>query len=108
MSISVWSAGTIAGAAPWSPNTKRNAERMTPVLDKIWGPALSFSRTAHRDRAIYLGMERKNSVDARHRRYCSTTKHITWEVRHDAGDCSLVKYRRSRRHLGISRARALE
>src|ERR1700730_4916871 len=33
---------------------------------------------------------------------------ITWEVCHDAGDCSLFEYRRSRRHLGISRARALE
>jgi len=33
---------------------------------------------------------------------------ITWEVYHDTGDCSLVEYRRSRRHLGISRARALE
>src|SRR6266852_8459955 len=33
---------------------------------------------------------------------------ITWEVRHDTGDCSLFEYRRSRRHLGISRARALK
>src|SRR5713101_1968977 len=57
---------------------------------------------------LYLGLERKNSVDARHPQYRSTTKHITWEVRHDTGACSLVKYRRSRRHLGISRARAPE
>ena len=33
---------------------------------------------------------------------------ITWEVCHDTGDCSLFEHRRSRRHLGISRARALE
>src|SRR6202011_1639180 len=33
---------------------------------------------------------------------------ITWEVCHDTGDCSLFEYRRSRRRLGISRARALE
>src|SRR5258708_15884762 len=33
---------------------------------------------------------------------------ITWEVCHDTGDCSRFEYRRSRRHLGISRARALE
>jgi hypothetical protein len=57
---------------------------------------------------LYLGLERRNSDDARHPQYRSTTNHIIWEVRHDTGDCSLVEYRRSRRHLGISRARALE
>src|SRR3979490_1879953 len=56
---------------------------------------------------LYLGLERKNSDDAGHPQR-STTKHITWEVCHDTGDCSLFEYRRSRRHLGISRARALE
>jgi len=57
---------------------------------------------------LYLGLERKNSNDAGHPQYHSTTKHITWEVCHDTGDCSRFEYRRSRRHLGISRARALE
>src|SRR5258708_40366093 len=57
---------------------------------------------------LYLGLERRNSDDARHPQYRSTTKHITWEVRHDTGVCSLVEYRRSGRPLGISRARALE
>src|SRR5258708_17362484 len=55
-----------------------------------------------------LGLERRNSDDARHPLYRSTTKHITWEVRHDTGDCSLVAYRRFRRNLGVSRATALE
>src|SRR5260370_19991886 len=57
---------------------------------------------------LYLGLERRNSDDARHPQYRSTTNHIIWEVGHDTADCSLVEYRRSRRHLGISRARALE
>ena len=57
---------------------------------------------------LYLGLERNNRDDARHPQDGSTTNHITWEVRHDTGVCSLAEYRRSRRHLGISRARALE
>src|ERR1700737_4494455 len=57
---------------------------------------------------LYLGLERKDSDDGQRPQNRSTTKHITWEVRHDRGGCSLSEYRRSRRHLGISRARALE
>src|SRR5260370_5549471 len=57
---------------------------------------------------LYLGLERNNSDDSRHPLYRSTTKHIIWEVRHYTGDCSLVEYRPSLRHLGISRTRALE
>ena len=56
---------------------------------------------------LYFGLERKNSDGARHPQYRSTTKHMTWEVRHDTGVSSLVEYRRSRRHLGFSRARPL-
>src|ERR1700730_10920249 len=42
---------------------------------------------------LYLGLERRNSDDARHPQYRSTAKHMTWEVRHDTGVCSLVEYR---------------
>ena len=39
---------------------------------------------------LYLGLERNNSDDACHPLYRSTTKHITWEVRHDTGDALSV------------------
>jgi hypothetical protein len=47
-------------------------------------------------RTTHWNLERKNSDDARHPLYRSTTKHITWEVRHNTGDRSLGEYRRSR------------
>src|SRR6202048_2139082 len=56
---------------------------------------------------LYLGLERRTAT-MQGIRSTAPPQSITWEVRHDTGDCSLVEYRRSRRHLGISRARALE
>src|SRR5258708_4612225 len=55
-------------------------QRPAPPTPKVtieghdWTPIYSISRTTHRNCAIYLGLERKNSDDARHPLYRSTTK----------------------------------
>jgi hypothetical protein len=54
-----------------------------------WTPIYSIFPNDSSELLLYLGLERNNSDDACHPLYRSTTKHNTWEARHDTGDRSL-------------------
>src|SRR6266567_8664734 len=106
--VDVMRHGVVAMWSSESPYRQKNQRPAPPTPKVTIGRRFTVSLERLTGIVLYLGLERRNSDDARHPQYRSTTNHIIWEVRHDTGDCSLVEYRRSRRHLGISRARALE